>query len=696
MTRPFPDHLDTKAGTYLLWTFLPILPPGDPRWDRCSFVGGSSTADARGYGAGWEIRGRRLYLTRFGGSVRPDDPYHQYRKSLDGAPGGKIQVGMPDVHEVDEPVFASWVTADLNGASRERLDGSYIDGPPRVFHLFRVERGRIVADVTMSNRHYWDETEVGHTQALLDAEVAERGSTSTAQVEPARVRGLADALARQYGAADDLRPLARLLWQAGSSNLDDLIAGFTANRDPDVRRWVAYALGRIGAEAAPAVPMLTEALQVTEHNGVLRAVAYALASIGVPAAATLPVMIAVMEARFGSDGNRQIRLLIDQLGAAGEGSIGVLITGLLMAQCGSTPYHIADVLGRMGPVAVPPLIKAYKATETEAQRAYLARAFGRVGRDAGPALHLLLDGLEHLQQDWAREVFAEALAAIGLRSSVSLAPLRTAFRAARNRQALSRIAGAMASLGSDAVGTLIEEFEAADGANGTIVRTELAKTLGAFGPAAASAVECLATAAGNASDGALVQEAAEALRKIGAPDALLATIQTAALKHERGSYSTIDILKKMRPGVVPTAEAIRDLVALLVVHGMDPSGRHIAGLLGAMGAPAVEPLLSALAQAEEPRTRRVIVNALGQIGPPAAAALDAAVQELAAAQDDSTRLQLVDDVRRLGKPGPEHLETLIEVMRRSAFVPVWWRLGLVLVTSVSRQWGHSRSCLSRP
>lgn len=153
-------------------------------------------------------------------------------------------------------------------------------------------------------------------------------------------------------------------------------------------------------------------------------------------------MTAVMEARFGSDANRQIRLLIGQLGAAGEGSIGVLITGMLMAQRGSTPYHTADVLGRMGAVAVPPLVRAYKATETEVQRAYLARAFGCVGRDAGPALPLLLDGLEHLQHDWTREVFAEALAVIGLRSSVSLAPLRAAFRATRDRQALSRIAGA--------------------------------------------------------------------------------------------------------------------------------------------------------------------------------------------------------------------------------------------------------------
>lgn len=66
------------------------------------------------------------------------------------------------------------------------------------------------------------------------------------------------------------------------------------------------------------------------------------------------------------------------------------------------------------------------------------------------------------------------------------------------------------------------------------------------------------------------------------------------------------------------------------------------------------------------------------VGPPAAVAIDAAVRELATAQDDSTRLQLVDDVRQLGKPGAEHLETLADVMHRSTFLPIWWRLGLVL------------------
>ena len=337
--------------------------------------------------------------------------------------------------------------------------------------------------------------------------------------------------------------------------------------------------------------------------------------------------------------------------------------------------RIAATLGPIGAAAVLPLVEAFVAAETEVQRVALARAFGRVGRDASPALPLLLDGLEHLSSDRSRETFAEALVKIGLRSTFSLAPLCAALHISRDYGAPSQLVKAIATLGRDAVDTLIREFEAAES---PVVRTELVKALGDLGPVAVPAVEHLSAAAACLSDGTLAREIAEALRRIGAPADLLATIQTAALNHGLDSYRAEVILKHMRPGVVPSAEAVQDLVALLVTQGMRPAGRQIAALLGAMGPPAVGPLLAALNQAEDARTRRVVINALGMIGPPAAAAIDDAVRELATARDDSTRLQLVDDVRRLGKLGPKHLETLIEVMRQSTFLPIWWRLGLAL------------------
>ncbi|AWN37659.1 HEAT repeat domain-containing protein [Methylobacterium radiodurans] len=671
MTRPIPDNLETKTGSYFLWTFLPILPPGDPRWERCSFVAGRSTADGRGHGASWEVKDGRLYLKRFGGAVPADDPHHQYRKFLDGAPEGKIQVGMPDVHETDEPIFATWVTADLNCASWERLDRSSGHDLPRAFRLFRIERGHVVAQAAVDNRIHRAETEFRGAKAVLDAEAAEGGAQETGNK---CVPGLAEALA-DVGDAADLRPLARLLWRVGRPDLAELMAGFVTSSDADVRRWIAYALGRIGTDAAPAVPMLTEALETTQNTGGLEAVAYALASIGLPAASTLPTMIAAIEARCGLNANRQILLLVDQLHAAGEGSIRALIDGLLVAQGGSTQYRIAHALGQLGSVAVLPLANAFVAAGTDTQRAALARALGLVGRDASPAVPLLLGGLERLQVDEDRAIFAEALKTIGLRSNTSLPRLRTAFQSARGQHALRQIAGAIASLGPDAVDALVEEFEAADGA---VARTELARAMGELGPAAIRAVACLAEAAENSSDGTLVGEVADALRKIGAPADLLATIQTAALKHGRSGYGTDGILTTMRPGIVPSPEAICDLVDMLVTHGMDPSGRHLTTLLGAMGAAAVEPLLAALGQAGEPRARYAIINALGRIGPPAEAALDTAVRELAAAQEDSVRLQLVDDIRRIGRPGPEHLNDLLDVMRCSTFLPIWWRLGIVL------------------
>ena len=39
---------------------------------------------------------------------------------------------------------------------------------------------------------------------------------------------------------------------------------------------------------------------------------------------------------------------------------------------------------------------------------------------------------------------------------------------------------------------------------------------------------------------------------------------------------------------------------------------------------------------------------------------------------------LVDDLVRMGQPDVRHIATLVDVLVRSSFSPVWWRLGLVL------------------
>lgn len=76
----------------------------------------------------------------------------------------------------------------------------------------------------------------------------------------------------------------------------------------------------------------------------------------------------------------------------------------------------------------------------------------------------------------------------------------------------------------------------------------------------------------------------------------------------------------------------------------------------------------------------VIFHALGQVGEPAQSATDDAVAALSAAADDRMRLQIVDDLVRLGRPDEKHMATLAEVLIQSSFLPVWWRLGLVLAS----------------
>lgn len=337
--------------------------------------------------------------------------------------------------------------------------------------------------------------------------------------------------------------------------------------------------------------------------------AYALAGIGPAAAPVFATMIPIVQTLCGRKAERQSLHFVENLEPAGEAVIGVLIAGMLSARDTGLSARIARGLGDMGLAAVLPLYAAFAAAADDRQRSALARALGKVGPDAGLALGILLDRLTHVRDDDARAVMAEAIAGIGLRSSASLPALRSAFRSAESCRALGRIADAVASLGSEAVSFLVEEFEAAD----TGGRTQIARVLGEVGTDAAQAVIPLATAAKGSGDRALVIEVAEVLKKIGAPAEVLFTARIAALQYDPHGYWTRDVLTDMQTAIgsglrLPDQD-VRDLVALLVATGDSPTGRSIAKLLGSVGKAAAEPLLRALDQVREQRTRIVLFQA---------------------------------------------------------------------------------------
>jgi HEAT repeat protein len=672
MTRQAPDWLDYEADHYALYPMLPLLPAGHPRWDICRFARGDSTANYRGYGARWAVMAGRLYLKGFGGYA--EDGYGL------GPPfrteGARRAIGMIDVHEVDTPVLATWITCDLVCPSGEAAGTQWEDFIPQSFILFRVVRGTVIAQMLAPNEQRSRDADFRGQTSLLDEHPCGEGA-SDPEVAPAPGGDLGRALI-EPGEHAAKRRLAAMLWRAGGADLDVLIPALASTDDPDVLRWIGYAFSRIGPVAACAIPGLIRVLASTSDVDVARAMAYALAGIGPAAASIFATTIPIIEARCDRKAEDQILHFVNQLEPAGQEMIEVLIPGMLASRYAGVQTRIAHVLGKAGLAAVLPLYTAFVAADDDRQRSVLARALGEIGPDAGLALTILLNGLQQARDDDVRAIIAEAVAKIGLSSSASLPVLRVAFRSTADSWALGRIADAAASLGSEAVYFLIEEFEAA----GTQAKTAIARTLGELGPSAAQAVAPLAGAAMDSDDNDLIKTVTGTLIKIGAPADTLFTVRIAALQCDPYGYRTKDVLAEMQVAIdsglrLPDRD-VRDLVTLLVAIGESPNGRSLVKMLGSIGKAAAEPLLIALDQVRDRATRLVLLHALGQIGSPAASALDDAVAALAAAETDCERLQIVDDLARMGRPDERHMATLAQVLVRSSFLPVWWRLGLVL------------------
>ncbi|WCS28582.1 HEAT repeat domain-containing protein (plasmid) [Methylobacterium sp. NMS14P] len=583
---------------------------------------------------------------------------------------------MLDVHEVDTPVPASWFSGDLYCPSGNAPGTRWDQFTPEEFLLFRIVRGRVVARMTAPNTGEEVDAYFDAATPLLDRFI-EAGGAFSREIAPGPLEGLAEAL-HDRGDTVARRHLAGLLWQAGAADLRALVPALTSVQEPDVLRWIGYALSRIGPDAAVAIPDLMRVLAETDDAEVARAMAYALAGIGPAAAHVFPSAIPLVLTRCGQQADRQLELFVHNLERAGPQMIDVLIAGMLAAHDTKVAYDIAFALGRMGLAAVLPLYVALATAGDDRQRSVLARALGRIGPDAGMALDLLLDRLRQAGDDAVRSTMMGAVTEIGLRSPADLHSLRTVFRATNTERVLRSAAEAAATLGTDALGFLLEEFEA----GGPAARIPIAKVLGDFGAEAAAAVDAFALAAESSPDRALLDALTQALAKIGAPADVLFTARIRALLHVPGGYWADDGLtgmqKALDAGLRLPEHHVRDLVSALVRFGASSIGRPIAKMLGSTGRHAAEPLLSALDRVQDPDTRTVIFYALGLVGEPAQAAMDDVVIALSTADNDRLRLQLVDDLVRMGQPDERHMATLADVLVRSSFRPVWWRLGLVL------------------
>ena len=177
-----------------------------------------------------------------------------------------------------------------------------------------------------------------------------------------------------------------------------------------VSRWAAYALGRIGPPAAPAIPALLEAIK--SKNLTLReAAAQALANIGPPpdAEAELLAAVSLDDYRTGAR-----KATVEALARVARSEEAVLaLAGLLLdkdAQVAKAAESALASLGRQASVAVPGLIDCIEEPQGRARSA-AARVLGAIGPDAGPAVPVLFGLLEDENEE-VRKAAATAIRSI--------------------------------------------------------------------------------------------------------------------------------------------------------------------------------------------------------------------------------------------------------------------------------------------
>ncbi|MEH2422139.1 MAG: HEAT repeat domain-containing protein [Nostoc sp.] len=422
--------------------------------------------------------------------------------------------------------------------------------------------------------------------------------------------------------SDVRRSAASALGGIGNEAAVSVLIGALQNEDSDVRRSAVYALGRIGNEAA--VSALISALQ-HEYSDVCWSAGSALGTIGNEA--VVSALISALQHEYSVV--RQSAT--DALGRIGnEAAVSPLISAL-QHEYSDIRQSAADALGRIGnEAAVSALISALQHEYSDV-RWSAADALGRIGNEA--AVSALIGALQH-EDSHIRWIAADALGKIGNEAAVSALISALQHEDSHVRQSAT---DALRKIGNEAVvSALISDLQDED----SHVRWNATDALERIGNEAAvsaligtlqdedyyirrRAADALGIISNEAAVSALISalqdedshvrwSAADALGRIGNKAAVSALIS--ALQHEYSDvcWSAADAL-----GRIGNEAAVSALIGAL--QHEDFHVRWIAAdALGKIGNEAVVSALIGILQDEDSHVRWSAAFALGRIGNEAA------------------------------------------------------------------------------
>lgn len=269
-----------------------------------------------------------------------------------------------------------------------------------------------------------------------------------------------------------------------------------ASADAKQRRSAAFAIGKMGDDAGPAVSKLMRALRDPDP-GVSDAAAFALGEIGAPAREAVPLLTVLLNDR---DADPKVRRSAAYALGSLKANGGDAVTALARALDDPQPairQNAAWALGRLTLPTPKPIVQALEVKLADGDavvRRDVAAALGAFGRESRPALPSMLRRLpEEIDPEVRKALLNTLVNLVGPDDGSAAAPLRAALGDKDSETALLA-ALALGNIGGNRAAPAVPLLRTALADPTVTVRRQAAGALTNIGPDAAPAVADLCRA----------------------------------------------------------------------------------------------------------------------------------------------------------------------------------------------------------